>query len=254
MNGLNRRGLRVEFAQTPEDIRECQKLRYQVFARELGAAIGDPRLETDSDAFDPYCRHLVVREHASDAIVACTRILTSETSAACGGFYSQQEFDLSPILALPGRVMEVGRTCVHADYRRGPAIALLLAGLATFMHENRCDYLIGCGSVPLSADRECALQTVAHLIAIYGSPPHLRVKPRNPLPVPYADESVCAGADGAAPALLRAYMRLGAYVCGAPCFDADFNVADVFVLLLRSRYDGRYLERLLGRSLKQRVA
>ncbi len=254
MNGLNRRGLRVEFAQTPEDIKECQRLRYQVFARELGAAIGDTRLETDSDFFDPFCRHLVVRERMSGSIVACTRILTSETSVACGGFYSQQEFDLSPILALPGRVMEVGRTCVHADYRRGPAIALLLAGLAQFMDENRCDYLIGCGSVPLSADRECALQTVAHLIHLHGSPPDLRVNPRNPLPVPHAIDSRCTGTDSAAPALLRAYMRLGAYVCGTPCFDPDFNVADVFVLLLRSRYDGRYIERLLGRSLKQQVA
>lgn len=253
MDGVKRPTLRVDFAQTPADISEVQQLRYQIFARELGAAIGDPVHESDSDRFDPYCRHLVVRDDSDDGrIIACSRILTAEAAADCGGFYSQLEFDLAPILALPGRVIEIGRTCVHVEHRQGPAIALLLSGVARFMEDCGCDYLIGCGSIPLAPSRDQALQTVATLLHLYGSPPTLRVRPRHPLPT--TDPASVSRSDSSAPALLRAYMRLGAYVCGAPCFDPDFNVADILVLLIRSRFDSRYLERLLGRSLKQQVA
>ncbi|MHB1567065.1 MAG: GNAT family N-acetyltransferase [Acidiferrobacter sp.] len=253
MDGVKRPTLRVDFAQTPADINEAQQLRYQIFARELGAAIGDAVHELDSDRFDPYCQHLVIRDDCDDGrIVACSRILTAEAAANCGGFYSQLEFDLAPILALPGRVIEIGRTCVHSDHRQGPAIALLLSGVVRFMEDYNCDYLIGCGSIPLAPNRDQALQTIATLLHLYGSPPALRVRPHCPLPAMDPDRTT--GSDNGAPALLRAYMRLGAYVCGAPCFDPDFDVADVLVLLMRSRFDGRYLERLLGRSLKQQVA
>ncbi len=249
MDDLRAQDLRVEFAETADEIAEAQRLRYQVFARELGAAIGDKDREHDTDEFDPYCIHIVVRD-GTNRIVACSRILTQEAARGCGGFYSETEFDLSPIMSLPGRIMEVGRICVHTDYRRGPAIALLLAGLARMMEEAPYDYLIGCGSVPLGPQRDQALRTVATLIRNYGCPEPFRVRPRHPLPIPpdgYDDES-------AAPALLRAYMRLGAYVGGAPCLDAAFDVADVFILLFRSRFNRRYLERLLGRSYKQQVA
>lgn len=243
--------LRVEFAETASDVAEAQQLRYQVFARELGAAIGDKDHEYDCDRFDPHCVHILVRG-AEGQVVACSRVLTSEAARACGGFYSEQEFDLSPILALPGRVMEVGRICVHADYRRGPAIALLLACLARFMEERGYDYLIGCGSIPLGPDRKQALRSVVALMRRYGCPDALRVAPRNPL---ILDEENCLEDDeSAAPALVRAYMRLGAYVAGPPCFDPDFDVADVLILLFRTRFDSRYLERLLGRSCKQQVA
>jgi len=240
--------MRVEFAETASDIAEVQRLRYQVFAQELGAAIGDKDHEYDRDRFDPHCVHVVVRE-GQGPVVACSRILTSEAAQHCGGFYSEMEFDLTPLLALPGRIMEVGRICVHPDYRQGPAIALLLSGLARFLEERAYDYLIGCGSVPLGPDREQALRTIATLIRRHGCPDTLRVSPRNPLP-----DAQDADDDSAAPALLRAYMRLGAYVGGAPCFDPDFNVADVLILLFRSRFDRRYLERLLGRTYKQQVA
>ena len=250
MDGLSGQTLRVEFAKTGDDIAEVQRLRYQVFARELGAAIGDKDHEYDHDRFDPYCAHIVVRE-THGPIVACSRILTTEAAKRCGGFYSEMEFDLAPILALPGRIMEVGRVCVHPDYRRGPAIALLLSGLARFLEGHAYDYLIGCGSVPLGPDRNQALRTVATLVRHYGCPDALRVSPRNPLPDVIGEN---VDDDSAAPALLRAYMRLGAYVGGPPCFDPDFDVADVLILLFRARFDRRYLERLLGRTYKQQVA
>lgn len=243
--------LRVEFAKTASDVAEAQQLRYQVFARELGGAIGDKDHEYDCDRFDPYCIHILVREPQGQ-VVACSRVLTSEAARAVGGFYSEQEFDLAPILALPGQVMEVGRVCVHADYRRGPAIALLLAGLARFMKERDFDYLIGCGSVPLGPERKQALRGVGALIRRYGCPDTLRVKPRNPLVLD--ENSGLEDDESAVPALVRAYMRLGAYVAGPPCFDPDFDVADVLILLFRSRFNSRYLERLLGRNYKQQVA
>ncbi|HUW97707.1 MAG TPA: GNAT family N-acyltransferase [Acidiferrobacter sp.] len=246
--------LRVEFANTTADIAEVQRLRHQVFVGELGATIndcdGNRDHEYDRDRFDPHCVQLVVRANHGP-VVACARILTTETARHCGGFYSESEFDLTPILALPGRIMEVGRVCVHPDHRQGPAIALLLSGLADFLEDHAYDYLIGCGSVPLSPDREQALRTVATLIRRYGCPDALRVAPRNPLP--QAQDS--DGDDGSAtPALLRAYTRLGAYIGGPACLDPDFGVADVLILLFRTRFDRRYLERLLGRTSRQRAA
>ncbi len=256
IEGLTGQSLRVGFAETADDIAEAQRLRYQVFAHELGAAIGNRNTQSDSDHFDPHCTHMIVREDRGP-IVAYSRILTDDAARRCGGFYSENEFDLAPIRALNGRVMEVGRTCVHVDYRRGPAITLLLLGLARFMEHYAFDYLIGCGSVPLKPARAQALRSVATLIRQHGCPEPVRVAPRNPFPDAHDPQGGDADDDGATPALLRTYIRLGAYVGGAPCFDPEFDVADVLIVLFRKRFDHSYLERLLARACrphKQHVA
>jgi putative hemolysin len=100
----------VRFATTREEIRETQKLRYRIFAGELGAQIDDGGEGIDFDQYDPYCQHLMVVEEDSQRVVACTRILTGDKAASAGGFYSASEFDLAMLDSLPGRIMEIGRT------------------------------------------------------------------------------------------------------------------------------------------------
>jgi putative hemolysin len=229
--------LTVELAASAEDIRAAQRLRYRVFVEEMGARIepGEPGIETDR--FDPYCQHLIVRDLDRDEIVGCYRILTDTQAELAGGYYSASEFDLTRILALPGRVMEIGRTCVHPDYRNGGTIGLLWQGLARFMVMNRFDYLMGCASIPLSTGTAVANAVYERLKDKYLAPEQWRVFPRVPLP-----HMNLAGSDVSAivPPLVKAYLRAGARICGEPAWDPHFNVADLFILLRTDQVNTRH--------------
>ncbi|MDQ5909738.1 MAG: Hemolysin [Pseudomonadota bacterium] len=237
------RSVRVELAESREDLQAAQRLRYTVFAREMGARLHNRIPGLDHDRFDPYCQHLIVRD-ALDEVVGCTRILTAPAAQRAGGFYSQTEFDLTPILALPGRFMEIGRTCVRADYRNGATINALWSGLAAFITVHQIDYLIGCASIPLGEHGLAVQILYAELARRHLVAESLRVKPYLPLsrsdgPVPPR----CA-----MPPLLKAYLRLGAQIGGEPCLDPDFQVADVFILLPTERIERRYARHFLDRD------
>jgi putative hemolysin len=146
---------RVGLAYTPAEVLETQRLRYRVFAEEMGAQIKDGGQRIDRDWLDHFCHHLLVRDTETGQVVASTRLITDAQAQAAGGFYSAQEFDLRNILALPGRKLEVGRTCVHPDYRSGAVIALLWAGLAEFVRERGFAWLFGCASIELNDGGAC---------------------------------------------------------------------------------------------------
>ncbi len=229
-------------ASTAAEIKEAQKLRYRIFALEMGASIdGGPEL-LDHDALDAHCEHLLVRN--SDAeVVACTRLLTGEVAARIGGFYSAHEFRLDAIHALPGRKLEIGRTCVHADYRTGATIAVLWSGLAEYVADNGIDYLFGCASIPLD-DVDATHRIMQEIRERYMSAPDLRVEPVLPLPprnVPFNRTRM--------PPLLKAYVSLGARACGEAFWDTEFRCADVFMLLNLRELHPRYMKRFLGPTL-----
>lgn len=234
----------VRFARTSDELAETQRLRYRVFAGELGAHLHDGGSGLDRDHYDPHCRHLYVRDRASGAIVACTRILTDDRAGFAGGFYSAGEFDLGLLEHLPGRAMEIGRTCVHPDYRSGAVIALLWSGLADMIRREGFDYLFGCASIGLEDGGANAHAVIDMLRSQYLSPPWHRVRPRNPLPQPDARP----GQPPKLPPLLKAYVSLGARACGEPYFDPEFNCADVFMLLNVPDLDPRYARRFFGRE------
>lgn len=234
----------VGFAETPEAIRETQKLRYQIFARELGAAIDGCGEEIDRDHYDDFCRHLTVREVDSGRVIACTRILTDDQAPLAGGFYSANEFDLSMLDSLPGRVMEVGRTCVHADYRTGAVIATLWSGLADFFTRHGFDYLFGCASISLEDGGTTAHALLTQIKTKYMAPPWQRVRPL--IPFPAAD--VRPTQKPKMPPLLKAYFSLGAKACGDAYWDRDFNCADVFVLVSVNELHARYARHFLQRG------
>ncbi len=237
------RALGVALAQSREEIQAAQRLRYAIFAGEMGAKLHNRIPGLDHDRLDPYCQHLIVRD-ALGQLIGCTRILTAEAARRAGGFYSQTEFDLAPVLALPGRFMEIGRTCIHPDYRNGATIGTLWSGLAAFIAEQRVDYLIGCASIPLGEDGGEARALYAELAQRHLVPEALRVKPHLPLP----RRDGVARSDYAMPPLLKAYLRLGAQIGGDPCLDPDFKVADVFVLLSSQRIERRYARHFLDRD------
>ncbi len=234
----------VQFARNSDELAETQRLRYSIFAGELGAQIDDAGSGLDVDRYDAHCRHLYVRDRTTGLIVACTRILTDDRAAFAGGFYSGSEFDLGLLEHLPGRAMEIGRTCVDPNYRTGAVIALLWSGLADMIVREGFDYLFGCASIGLEdggANAHAILQT---LRSQHLSPPWHRVRPRNPLPAPDAAPTQPAKM----PPLLKAYVSLGARACGEPYFDPAFNCADVFMLLNVPDLSPRYARRFLGRE------
>lgn len=240
-----RRHLAVGLASSAEEVRDAQRLRYRVFVEEMGARLDAETPGIESDRFDPYCQHLIVRDLREGRVVGCYRILTETQARRAGGFYSQTEFDLTPILALPGRFMEVGRTCVDAQYRNGATIALLWSGLARFMLMNRFDYLMGCASIPLVGGTEGAAAIYAQLARRHLSPAGCRVVPRHPLPRLQLTD---AAPDTEVPPLIQAYLRVGAQICGEPAWDPAFNVADLFLLLRADAISARYARHFVTRA------
>jgi putative hemolysin len=239
-----RPSLTVGIADSAEVVRAAQELRYRVFAEELGAKLSTPIAGVDEDAYDPYCRHLVVRDEASGEVVGTYRILTPEAAREIG-YYSEGEFDLTRLRPLRPSLVEIGRSCVHPDHRTGMAITLLWAGLAHFMQRHGYEYLMGCASVSMADGGHQAASL--HDSLSRGSignlaPPEYRVFPRCPLPL----GSLRRDLDVEAPALIKGYLRAGAWICGEPAWDPDFNTADLPMLLSMARVSGRYARHFLG--------
>lgn len=220
-------------------MREAQRLRYQVFAEEMGARLNNREAGIDSDRYDPWCEHLMVRERDSGRVVGTYRILNGENARRLGGFYADDEFDLTRLDTMRGQMVEVGRACVHREYRSGAVIALLWSGVARYMARHGYGYLIGCASISLADGGAMAAQIYQALRGRCLSPPEYRVFPKLELPMDHAKPSCAA----VIPPLIKGYVHLGAYICGAPGWDPDFNTADLFILLPMSRLSSRYARR-----------
>jgi putative hemolysin len=238
-----RHKLSVGLAHSAREILEAQKLRYRIFAGELGANLPTRTPGVDQDIYDAYCEHLVVRDENSGAVVGTYRILSPENARQIGSYYSENEFDLTRLQHLRPRMVEIGRSCVHADYRTGSTITLLWAGLARYMLENRYDYLIGCASISM-ADGGHAAASLFNRLGENMSPIEYRVFPRCPLPLAALKNDQPAEL----PPLIKGYLRAGAYVCGDPAWDPDFNTADLPILMPMSRLDGRYAKHFMGKA------
>ncbi len=228
--------LSVHLARDAAEVRDAQKLRWRVFADEMGARLDPTEPGVDRDPFDPWCEHLVVRDLDAGEVIGTYRILTGAQAATLGGFYSDGEFDLARIDHLRDRTVEVGRSCVHPEHRNGATIALLWQGLAQYMQAHHYEYMIGCASISIADGGHGAASIYNRLRASSMSPIEYRAFPRCPLPL----ESLDGTLDVAVPPLLKGYVRCGAWVCGDPAWDPDFNTADLLMLLPMSRLDGRY--------------
>lgn len=240
--------LYVELATTLDDIRASQALRYKVFAGELGAQVKGADQGLDQDEFDTHCHHLLVKETATGNVIASTRLLLNSQAAKIGNFYSANEFHMDNLDQLPGRSVEVGRTCVDPSYRQGAAIAVLWSGLADYIKQFEIDHLFGCASIEMH-DGGLVAQAIMNNVRQHAMVEEAwRVTPKNPLPaLPAGSEDIVSAP---LPPLLKAYFRLGAQACGEPCFDPDFNCADILVLVDVARIDASYARHFLDRVSK----
>lgn len=232
--------LEAFIADNPEDIAAAQRLRYDVFAREMGAKI-DAIDGRDIDRYDAVCRHLLVRDLNNGAIVGTYRLITAEAAQAAGGWYSASEFDISNIEHLMPQAVELGRACVHRDYRSGAAITLLWTGLSRFMKEQGLEYMVGCASVSMADGGHEAASLYRYLEQKHFAPEAYRVFPKIPVPLDELRQDL----DVTPPALLKGYLRAGVWVCSAPFWDKDFNTADMLVMMPMSRVNPRYAKHFL---------
>ncbi|MFJ9664879.1 GNAT family N-acetyltransferase [Streptomyces sp. NPDC101219] len=233
----------VALARDEEDVRAAQRLRHDVFAGEMGALLATPQPGHDIDPFDAYCDHLLVREATTGRVVGTYRLLPPERAAVAGRLYADSEFDLSRLDAIRPGLVEVGRSCVHPDHRDGAVIGLIWAGIARYMTDRGHAWLAGCCSLPLADGGALASAAWAAVRGRHLAPEEYRVRPLLPWRPVAAD---APAARSALPALLRGYLRLGAWVCGEPAHDVDFGVADLYVLLPMNRVGPRYLRHFLS--------
>jgi putative hemolysin len=226
--------LSVALARHSAEVADAQRLRYKVFAEELGAQI-DSDDGHDADAFDAHCDHLIVRDEDSLRVVGTYRILPPHRARDAGRLYSEGEFDLARLAHLRPALIEVGRSCVHRDYRSGAAILLLWAGLAQYMKAHGYRHLIGCASASL-ADGGMRAARLRDDLQPYLTGAEYRVFPRLPFP----HERIERAASCEMPPLIKGYLRLGARVCGEPAWDPDFNTADFLIWLALDQLNARY--------------
>ncbi len=232
--------LDVTWAQHQDEVREAQKLRFDVFGTEMGARLSGKVPGHDIDLFDDYCEHLLVRHSASGQVIGTYRVLTPEQAKRAGSTYSDTEFDLTRLRGLRSRMVELGRSCVHADHRQGGVIMALWGALFEFMERNQLDTMIGCASIPM-LHNGVVTGDVAASIWHQLRQTHLadiqhHVRPRLPLPVEALDHSLPIEP----PALIKGYLRLGAKVLGAPAWDPDFNTADLPMMMRTADLPARY--------------
>lgn len=222
-----RKQFRVGMARHQDEVREAQRLRWKVFAEEMGARLTTPEHGLDIDFYDAHCEHLLVRDPDSGEVVGTYRILSPDAARRVGSYYSENEFDLTRLQHLRGRMVELGRSCVHPDYRSGGVITHLWAGLAEYMLRSRHEYLIGCASIGMADGGHNAAGIWHAAKERHLAPIEWRVFPRYPLPLGSLESSAAP----VLPPLIKGYLRLGAYVCGEPAWDPDFNTADLPILL-----------------------
>lgn len=234
------RSLRLYLARHQDEIEAAQRLRFDVFSAEYGAQLsGGAGL--DQDEYDPFCEHLIVEDEHSQEVVGTYRLFLPEKVASVGRYYAETEFDLSRLLSLNARIMELGRSCVHPAYRQGAVITLLWSGLAEAMAMWQIDYLMGCASVH-STDGP-ALGALYQNLQPYLTVQEQRVFPLRPVP----GFELGANVEPAViPSLLKGYLRAGVRVGGEPFWDPQFHCSDFFVWCEASLMTPRYQQRFLN--------
>lgn len=247
--------LEVRFAQDQNDVAAAQALRFRVFFEEMQAQAEPVTQMTrrDFDPFDDVCDHLLVVDHdlpPEEAVVGTYRLLREEVALRCGGFYSAGEYDLTPLRTGPwrsGGFLELGRSCVHPAYRTHATIQLLWRGIARYLDAFNIDVMFGCASFPgrypqqhqvgLSYLHENHLAPAEYRVCAV---PDLHVSMNTVSPDAYSLREALRSL----PPLIKAYLRLGAFIGDGAVVDQAFGTTDVFILLPVDRIAARYLNHL----------
>ncbi|MEL6957715.1 MAG: GNAT family N-acyltransferase [Pseudomonadota bacterium] len=233
----------VSLAGSQADVRAGQALRYLVFVEELGAQASsqDHADRLERDRFDPFADHLLLRDETrpvGDQVVGVYRLMDRSAAEAAGGFYSEAEYDLSVLRRSGRHLLEMGRSCLHREYRGGAGMWHLWQGLARVVEDRGADVLFGVASFPGTNVAELA-PALSILARDHAAPPDLTARSQV-----YQDMALTTRIDKRdamrqVPALIKAYLRLGGMVGDGAFIDRRFNTTDVCLILDLARMNPR---------------
>jgi len=241
--------IELRLAENEDEIRAAQALRYRIFYEEMSAepTAEMQRLRRDFDSFDDYCDHLLVIDRALPAgprrVVGTYRLLRRAMAEKRGQFYSVDEYDIRQILAFPGEILELGRSCIEPAYRQRSIMQLMWRGIADYVMYHEIGLMFGCASL-------AGVDPAAHALALsYLHHHHLapaNLRPRA-LPSRYVamnmmarDQVDARAALGQLPPLIKGYLRLGGFVGDGAVIDNQFHTTDVSVVVVTDRVTGKY--------------
>lgn len=246
---LRQGALEVRLARSAEEVDWSQALRYKVFYGEMAAHPSDEMAakQRDFDDFDAVADHLLVvdnsRGDGPESVVGTYRLIRREAAASVGRFYSSDEYDISPLVAFPGPVLELGRSCVDANYRTRGLMQLLWRGIAAYVFEHDIGVMFGCASFP-GADPAALAAPLSYLHHFHQAPADLR--PRA-LPERYVDMNLMPKEQidarrviGDLPPLIKGYLRLGGYIGDGAVVDHQFNTTDVCIVVKTDQVTDKY--------------
>jgi putative hemolysin len=233
----------TRLARTWAEVLAAQALRFAVFNLELNEGLAES-LATglDADPFDDVCDHLIVEHLPTAEIVGTYRLQTGASAACQRGYYSEQEFDFRPYEPIRGELIELGRACVHQQHRNLVVLGMLWKGIAEYAQARGGRYLCGCSSIT-SQDPAVGASAYAELCRKHQAEPHWRTQP---LPAFDCPLDTLAEEPPKIPKLLRAYLSIGAKICGPPAFDRQFKTIDFLTLLDLHVMPALVRARLLG--------
>lgn len=240
------RKLEVRLAENQLEIEKALALRYEVFNLEMNEGLAESvATGKDRDEYDLYCDHLIVLDRTRDEkIVGTYRLLRSSIARKNIGFYSENEFNLAALNNLPGEVAEIGRSCVHKEYRDGSVISMLWIGLGNYMNQFNVRYLSGCASLhttdPVEASEMYACMKSKEMLA----DPRYQVEPLKTHTLegfnPHFEITDIKATYKRMPALLKGYVRAGARFCSEPALDREFGTIDFYIIFDKTEVDKRY--------------
>ena len=249
MERLTAGSLEIRLAAGPAEVEAAQALRYRVFYDEMGAR-PTPAMAAkglDFDDYDEGCDHLLVIDNAlgegSQGVVGTYRLMRRQHIARFGRFYTEAEYDISPLLRYPGQILELGRSCVDIGYRTRSTMQMLWRGIAAYVFHHGIDVMFGCASLP-GTDPQALAVPLSYLYHHHLAPPGLRPVA---LPERYTDmrltsaETIDArSALNLLPPLVKGYLRLGGFVGDGAVIDHQFNTTDVCVIVKTELITDKY--------------
>lgn len=248
--------LGVRLASGPAEIDALQALRYRVFYEEMGARAdaATQASHRDRDAYDEVADHLLVVDHelgeGPDNVVATYRLIRRDAAAKLGRFYSADEYDIGKIEAFPGNILELGRSCVAANYRSRAAMQLLWRGIAAYVFQNDIALMFGCASLP-GVDPDALKMELTYLWYNHLAPANIRARalPHRYVEMRRLDRDMidAKAALGKLPPLVKGYLRLGGFVGDGAVIDAQFNTTDVAVVVQTDLVTDKYFKHYGGK-------
>lgn len=241
--------LGVRIASTEAEIDAVQSLRYRVFYQEMGATADAEaaRAARDRDIYDEVADHLLVVDHSigpgPEGVIGTYRLIRRDAATRLGRFYSEDEYDITRIERFDGEILELGRSCVHADYRSRAAMQMLWRGIAAYVFHYRIDLMFGCASLP-GTEPDVLASELTYLYYHHLAPAPLRPRalPHRYIEMRRLDRDTLDTRQALIrlPPLIKGYLRLGGFVGDGAVIDPQFNTTDVAVVVKTDLVTDKY--------------